>query len=199
MYFVPFVDTSPPPPFTAVLLAGGKSTRMGRDKAGVQFDGQPLWQRQLATLRAVHPHELFISGKSDGPYANAGVEILADNFPGLGPLAGLEAALRRARHPLVLILAIDLPAMTAGFLIELVRLAAEGGIGCVPHHDRWFEPLAAVYPRTCLALAEAGLRDADRSMQHFVSLAAAADLIRGRVVAETERPLFQNTNLPGDL
>jgi molybdopterin-guanine dinucleotide biosynthesis protein A len=86
------------PPFTAVLLAGGKSTRMGRDKAGVLLHGQPLWQRQLATLRAVQPAELFISGKADAAYAGAGVEIVADNFPGLGPLSGLEATLRRATH-----------------------------------------------------------------------------------------------------
>ena len=199
MYFVPFVDSSSPPPFTAVLLAGGKSTRMGRDKAGVLIDGQPLWQRQLATLRAVHPQELFISGKPDGPYADAGVEILADNFPGLGPLAGLEAALRRASHPLVLVLAIDLPAMTADFLSILVRHAAASATGCVPRDDRWFEPLAAVYPRACLPLAEACLRAADRSMQRFVRLAVEQGFMRVREVSECDRALFRNVNLPDDL
>ncbi len=172
---------------------------MGRDKAGVLLDGQPLWQRQLATLRAVHPQELFISGKADGPYADAGVEILADIFPGLGPLAGLEAALRRASHPLVLVLAIDLPAMTSDFLADLVSLATSGGTGCVARHDLWFEPLAAVYPRACLALAETCLREADRSMQRFVRLAVEAGLINERAVSAAECALFQNTNLPSDL
>ena len=199
MYFVPFVDTASPPPFTAVLLAGGKSTRMGRDKAGVLIHDRPLWQRQLATLRAVHPHELFISGKPDGPYASAGVEILADNFPGLGPLAGLEAALRRASHPLVLVLAIDLPAMTADFLSLLLRQAAASATGCVPRDDRWFQPLAAIYPRTCLPLAEACLRDADRSMQRFVRLAVEGGLAGIRDLQPGERPLFKNINQPGDL
>ena len=199
VYFVPFVDTSPLPPFTAVLLAGGKSTRMGRDKAGVLIDGQPLWQRQLATLRAVHPHELFVSGKPDGPYAGAGVEILPDNFPGLGPLAGLEAALRRASHPLVLVLAIDLPAMTADFLSSLVRHAAASATGCLPRADRWFEPLAAVYPRACLPLAEACLRDADRSMQRFVRLAVEQGFMGVRELPDGERALFKNLNEPGDL
>ena len=199
MYFVPFVDTISPPPFTAVLLAGGKSTRMGRDKAGVLVGGQPLWQRQLATLRAVQPQELFISGKADGPYAGAGVEILADNFPGLGPLAGLEAALRRARHPLVLVLAIDLPAMTADFLSGLVHAAAASATGCVPCADGWFEPLAAVYPRACQPLAAACLREPDRSMQRFVRLAAEQGFMRVRALADSERGLFQNLNEPGDL
>ena len=197
MYSVPFVDTAPPPPFTAVLLAGGESTRMGRDKAGVLIDGQPLWQRQLATLRAVHPHELFISGKADGPYADAGVEILADSVPGLGPLAGVEAALRRASHPLVLVLAIDLPAMTADFLSGLVRESAAAG--CVARDDRWFEPLAAVYPRACLPLAESCLRDADRSMQRFVRLAVEGGLLGLHDLRPGERALFKNLNQPGDL
>ena len=199
MYFVPFVDTAPPPPFTAILLAGGKSTRMGRDKAGVLIGGQPLWQRQLATLRAVHPHELFISGKPAGPYAGAGVEILTDNFPGLGPLAGLEAALRRASHPLVLVLAIDLPAMTADFLSSLLRQASASASGCVPCDDRRFEPLAAVYPRACLPLAEACLREADRSMQRFVRLAVEGGLVGIRDLRPGERALFKNLNHPGDL
>lgn len=186
-----------PPPFTAVLLAGGKSTRMGRDKAGVLLDGQPLWRHQLATLRAVQPAELFISGKADGPYAGAGVEILADHSPGLGPLAGLEAAFRRASHPLVLVLAIDLPAMTPGFLASLIQTATT--TGCVPRSAEWFEPLAAVYPRTCLPLVVACLLDADRSMQRFVRLAAAAGLVESRALLPGDLALFKNVNLPGDL
>ena len=199
MYFVPFVDTSPLPPFTAVLLAGGKSTRMGRDKAGVLIDGHPLWQYQLATLRAIHPHELFISGKPDGPYAGAGVEILGDNFPGLGPLAGLEAALRRANCPLMLVLAIDLPAMTAEFLSELLRASAASGTGLVPCVDDRFEPLAAVYPRACLPLVGEHLHAADRSMRRFVQACLAREFVRGRAIADVERHLFRNLNTPEDL
>src|SRR5688500_16588132 len=95
------------PNFAAVLLAGGRSTRMGFDKATLVIDGQPLWQRQLATLRALHPHELFISGRLDGPYGGAGVEIIEDDVADLGPLGGIASILRRAESELVLILAID--------------------------------------------------------------------------------------------
>ena len=172
---------------------------MGRDKAGVLIDGQPLWQRQLATLHAIHPHELFISGKPDGPYAGAGVEILPDNFPGLGPLAGLEAALRRASHPLVLVLAIDLPAMTADFLSELIRASATSGTGFVPCADDRFEPLAAVYPRAGLPLAGEHLHAADRSMCRFVQACVAREFVRIRAIAEGERHLFRNLNTPEDL
>jgi len=199
VYFVLFVDTSSQPPFTAVLFAGGKSTRMGCDKATVLIDGQPLWRRQLTTLRALQPHEFFISGKPDGPYAGAGFEILADNFPGLGPLAGLEAALRRASHPLVLVLAIDLPEMTAEFLSSLVRSPGLEVKGCVPQFDDWFEPLAAVYPTACLPLAQECLRAADHSMQRFVRVAVDQGFIKVCRLDQNERPLFKNINRPGDL
>ena len=81
----------------AVLLAGGKSSRMGRDKSALIVNGEPLWQRQLAVLRATEPAELFISGMRDGPYADCGVEILADGIPNCGPLGGIATALRRCR------------------------------------------------------------------------------------------------------
>src|SRR5262245_51623819 len=121
---------------------------MGRDKAGVQVRGQPLWERQLSTLRQVQPAELLISGRLDGPYARAGVEIVKDITPGRGPLSGLEAALHRASHPLVLVLAIDLPEMTVEFLSRLIWFATQRGgeRGMVPRLNGHFEPLAAVYP-----------------------------------------------------
>jgi len=171
---------------------------MGRDKAGVRVGGETLWRRQLGTLRACAPGEVFISGKADGPYAKTGVEIVADVVPGLGPLGGLEAALRRANWPLVLVLAIDLPEMTVAFLASLVREATDGQ-GCVPRAGVWFEPLAAVYPRACLPLVAECLRGEDRSMQRFVRLAVEQGWVRIRELLPDERSLFKNVNQPGDL
>jgi molybdopterin-guanine dinucleotide biosynthesis protein A len=183
------------PNFAAVLLAGGRSTRMGRDKATLLIEGQPLWQRQLAILRALGPKELFISGPRDGPYADAGVEIIEDAVPGLGPLGGIAAALRRAESPLVLVLAIDLPAMTADFLITLLL----EGRSVVPQNARYFEPLAAIYPRSALLAAEEMLREEDRSMQRFVwSLIGGGDT-QARAINANESLLFQNVNRLGDL
>lgn len=181
--------------FAAVLLAGGRSTRMGRDKATLIIEGQPLWQRQLATLRALNPTELFISGRRDGPYADAGVEIIEDAIPGLGPLAGIAAALRRAESPLVLVLAIDLPAMTADFLVTLLRV----GCSVVLQHAGYFEPLAAVYPKCALSIAEEQLQEKDYSVQRFVGCLIKEGHAEVRSIAGPEEPLFQNVNSPGDL
>jgi molybdopterin-guanine dinucleotide biosynthesis protein A len=185
--------------FSAVLLAGGKSTRMGRDKAGLIIDGQPLWQRQLATLRATEPDELFISGRLDGPYAGAGVPIVVDAVPGLGPLGGLVAALRCARQPYLLVLAVDLPAMSSAFLRQLVCAAAARGTGIVPRFGEWFEPLAAVYPRSSLPLMEAALRSDDRSLQPLIHAGIAGGFMTEHALNDEERLLFRNVNTPADL
>ncbi len=197
--FVGRVETAPPLPFSAVLLAGGKSSRMGRDKAGLIIDGQPLWQRQLETLRAVGPRELFISGRFDGPYAQAGVEIVQDATPGLGPIAGIAAALHRATSPLLLVLAIDLPEIGAEFLTRMVEQARRSNAGVVPWIDRHFEALAAVYPRAALPLIVECLGGNDRSMQRFMRCACEAGLLTALPIAADHLSTFRNLNRPEDL
>jgi molybdopterin-guanine dinucleotide biosynthesis protein A len=181
--------------FAAVLLAGGRSTRMGRDKAALVVEGQPLWRRQLAILRALDPRELFISGPSDGPYAEAGVAIVEDTIPGLGPLGGIAAVLERIASPRVVVLAIDLPAMTPDYLAGLLREETP----LVPERSGFFEPLAAAYPKTAQPVAAKFLGETDRSLQRFVRELIARGLVTTRLVTSAEDFLFRNINAPGDL
>jgi len=185
--------------FDAVLLAGGKSSRMGADKAGVLIQGQPLWRRQLATLRALGPDEIFISGRDTGPYAGEGLEILKDLHVERGPLGGLEAALVRTKEPYLVVLAIDLPAMRADFLARLVELAIRHGRSAVPRNGESFEPLAAVYSGTICGLVVECLQSRDYSLQNFIRRAVDLDLALPYPLSSKEQPLFRNVNEPGDL
>ena len=172
---------------------------MGCDKSGLVIDGQPLWQRQLATLRALEPAELFISGRADGPYVGADVPIVFDAEPGFGPIGGLVAALRHTQQPYLLVLAVDLPAMTPGFLRSLLAIASSQGLGVAPYFDGRFEPLAAVYPQECAPLAEEFLHTgADRSLQGFIREAVARRIMTSYLPEETGRRLFLNLNMPLD-
>ena len=186
-------------PFTAVLLAGGRSTRMGRDKAALLLEGQPLWQRQLATLRATGARDLLISGRADGPYANAGALVIEDLTPGAGPLAALEAVLPRIATSHALVLAIDLPAMRADFLRVLVKTALAKDCSVIPESEGRFEPLAAVYTPRLLPLVVECLRGPDRSMQNLLRLAMKRQLVIPHRLSRKERALFQNLNSPEDL
>ncbi|MEP6699521.1 MAG: NTP transferase domain-containing protein, partial [Verrucomicrobiota bacterium] len=80
--------------FSAVLLAGGESRRMGRDKTTIIFDGQPLWLRQLEVLRGLHPEKIFVSARTDPPWRPIEIELLLDEPPSRGPLSGLTRALQ---------------------------------------------------------------------------------------------------------
>ncbi len=108
--------------YSAVLLAGGKSSRMGCNKAFLQIAGKPLWQRQLATLRRLSPEQLMISGPAREEWKDN--EIVADEIANAGPLAGISAALRRCTTPRLVVLAVDLPKITATFYRDLLIEAA---------------------------------------------------------------------------
>ena len=171
---------------------------MGRDKAALTFDGQPLWQRQLATLRALEPAELLISGPLEGPWAGAGVEVVSDDCPGLGPMGGVATVLPRMRCERLLVLAVDLPAMTADFLRTLLAHATPD-CGVAPMLDGRYEPLAAIYPRAIHALAARCVAGGDRSMQRFIGAGLTEGLLRAQPVAVADRGLFHNVNGPDDL
>ena len=181
---------------SAVLLAGGKSSRMGCEKAFLEIAGEPLWRRQLATLGQLSPAQLMVSGPFRQEWSE--YEIVADEFAGAGPLAGIAAALRKCTTPRLVVLAVDLPEMTTDFLRSLLQLCGERK-GVVPRRSDFFEPLAAVYPAACAALAVAALREGDFSMQRFVRRAQEQDLLLERILSDAETVLFANLNTPADL
>ena len=185
--------------FSAILLAGGRSTRMGRDKAALLFDGDPLWKRQLATLRATGASELFISGRTDGPFAGSGVPVIEDLTPDAGPLAALEAVLPRITTRCAVVLAIDLPAMRADFLAMLAETALAKDCSVVPEVDGRFEPLAAAYAPGLAPLVAECLRGSDRSMQNLLRIGARRGLVIAHPIRPEEFALFRNLNSPGDL
>ena len=122
-----------------------------------------------------------------------------DPVPGLGPLAGLERALDGSLQPMVLVLAVDLPAMTPAFLGERLLAEADGDVGAVPWLNGFYEPLVAVYPRRLLGRIREQLQRADRSLQTLCRRAEEAGFLRRIAVAAEERGLFRNLNSPGDL
>ena len=179
----------------AVLLAGGRSRRMGRDKALLPLaDGRLLWQRQLDVLRALEPAELFVSGPWREGFP-AALVCLEDEGESRGPLSGIAAALGATRAERLAVLAIDLPRMTVGFLRGLLE-RAEDGRGVVPRHgvDGPYEPLAAVYPAGCLQLARERLCGDDWSLQGFVQ--AAGEKLHAHEIAPDEAACFANWNTP---
>jgi len=187
-----------PPSFTACLLAGGKSSRMGRDKAGVDFSGSPLWLRQVQTLRKTGSDEILISGRKDACYGGCGLTVVEDEIQNSGPIAGIASLLAAATNPLVLMLAVDMPYMTATYLRGLLEQCS-AGCGIVPEENGFFEGVAAIFPKSAGAVADQVLLGEDHSIQHFVRECVAKGLVKIISVSKDEAPLFKSLNTPSDL
>jgi molybdopterin-guanine dinucleotide biosynthesis protein A len=181
---------------SAVLLAGGKSSRMGRDKAFLEFDGQPLWRRQMEKLGQLSPEQIMLSGPPRNEWSH--YDVISDEVENAGPLAGVAAALGKCTTPHLVVLAVDLPMMTANFLQSLLALC-RGHRGAVSRNENGYEPLAAVYPAGCAFLANVALRSGDFSMQNFVRKGTQEKWLVERKISAAEAPLFTNLNSPADL
>ena len=184
----------------AIILAGGKSARMGQDKALLEFEGEPMWRRQIGLFRSLSPREIFVSGPRRASFPST-LRHIEDMRPARGPLSGLAAALRVARCRMVLVVAVDLPRMSPGFLAAL-RERVRAGCGVVPfttegpEQKKFYEPLAAIYSRACLPIAERHLAGKDWSMQKFIRAAVAAGLLLEFRIPRGARRLFLNANTP---
>lgn len=183
---------------TAVLLAGGESRRMGRDKATIEFEGQALWNRQLDILRAVGPEKIFVSARTMPPWLPNDAVLLVDEPPSRGPLSGLTKALGAMRTTHLIALAVDMPFMTSGQLNALRELAAEGR-GVVPVIGERAEPLAAIYPREAGIDFAAALAGTDFSLQTLVGNLARIGRIHFFDVSAEARALYRSVNEPADL
>jgi len=178
-------------------LAGGKSTRMGTDKSFLRVGDALLIERQLRCLRAARAAEVLISGRCGVDYSGLGHAVIHDEQPDSGPLAGVAAALRASSCSIVLVLAVDMPAMNPAMLNKILLRCADN-LGCVPVDHDGFQPLAAAYPKTALSLAEKCLRDGELSMQGFVKQAMEQDFVRPLRIEPSEQICFSNWNQPSD-
>ena len=186
--------------FSAALLAGGRSTRMGEDKAFLSFGEPPipLWKHQLLTLGQLKPDQLLLSQNADQDFGSPeGVGMVVDDRGDCGPLGGLASCLRRATSPRVLVLAVDLPYMTVDFLETL--LAAPGGVVLQDSTRGHYEPVVAVYTRDSLEIAEDHLRRGDLAMQAYIEECVERGHLIPRAIADAERCLLRNLNRPEDL
>jgi molybdenum cofactor guanylyltransferase len=184
--------------FSAVLLAGGESRRMGKDKATILYRGKPLWQVQLELLRQLTPQEIFISARSDPDWRPADIQFVADDPPSRGPLSGLAASLDRMSTSHLLALAIDMPWMSNKYL-EFLCAQIEPGRGVVPKIGDRVEPLAAIYPREAALHISSALTGSDCSLQSLIRYLVTAGKLQEISVEEREKKLFLNLNSSSEL
>jgi molybdenum cofactor guanylyltransferase len=192
----------------AFLLAGGKSSRMGRDKALLELSGAPMIRRTADLLTAlVAKTTLVISAnQSDNlgatnPYSTFGLPTLTDSWPSFGPLGGIATALANTQSKWCLMLACDMPFLTKEWLTFLLGHSAQSETdtplkidAIVPETNRGLEPLCAIYRASCAPILAAML---DRGVRKVTD--ALADLSMHRIPENEWRQFSPDGNLFGNL
>ena len=180
---------------TAFVLTGGRSSRMGSDKALLSWAGETLLERTVGIAHQACG-QVFICG-SRKRYGQFG-EVIEDAELGRGPLSGIQAALHATQTDLNLILSVDLPLMTVEFLAWLLQQARSGEQSITaPESQRQLQPLCAVYRRGFGLVAEESLlEDKNKVDALFAS-------VKTRIIEEEElaaqgfsAEMFQNLNTP---
>lgn len=180
------------------VLAGGKSTRMGQDKASVTLNGLTLLQHALAALGEVCS-DVAILGKQE-LYATLG-PVYEDIFPGCGPLSGIHAALSSSKTQFNLIIAVDTPFLSPEFLSYLADRAIESSaVVTTPEINGYTQPLCTVYSLDFHSIAEQALH------QGNYKIVPLFPKDRTLIIKETElrqfafaADMFENLNTPEDL
>ena len=186
--------------FTAIILAGGKGRRLGRDKIWLELKGENLLQRVVGSLAPLGGEIMVVLDREKPlPPLSPPVRTVVDLVPGRGSLGGLYTGLRASPLPYVLALACDMPFLSLPLLRHLLGLA-HGYDVVVPRLGGLLEPLHTVYARTCLGPMEELLKKKGKRIVDFYNE------VRVRYVEETEvipldpqRLSFSNINTPADL
>jgi len=185
-------------PVSAFVLAGGKSTRMGQDKAFLSVEGVTMLERSLALVRSV-TEQVWISG--DASKFSSFAPVVEDIYPDHGPLGGIHAALRATATDLDLMLAVDLPLVDVRLLRYLLYIADESGsVVTVCEAGGRLHPLCAVYRREFAELAERALIRGQNKIDVLFQET------RTRIISEAQlngigfsAKMFLNVNSPIDL
>lgn len=182
---------------TGVILAGGKSSRMGSNKALLPYRGGRFIEaiyRQLSPLF----EEVLVVTNSPEQYAFLGCRMVSDLYHDMGALAGLHAGLAHSRTPHIFAVACDMPYLSDAVIRTLVARRHQSDV-IIPDGEKGLEPLHAVYCRSCLPAMEAALQTGKRRLISFFPevqvTTVPGDTIR---FVDPHLDSFRNINTPAD-
>jgi len=186
--------------FSGIVLAGGASRRMGRDKALIPINGQSLLAQQVQTLHAAGASEVIVvqNLSRNRPAENLppGVRVAWDDpaGPEAGPLAGMVAGLAIAQGPWAAIAAVDLPHLTSRWWTKLLAVASphQGVVGC--HPNGHFEPLAALYPVQAREKVRQQLASGDLALQALIRRGIAEGWMQAMTLTDVDQAELENWN-----
>ncbi len=179
-----------------VVMAGGKSSRMGTDKGLIVHNSQPLVLHQLKVLKPFCEKRIISANSSD--YAQFGVDVVADVVPNIGPMGGIYSVLKSLETQWLLVLACDLPYISANAVAFLLNHLDESFEIVVPSHNMGIEPLFALYHKQLLTKIESQIAEHCFSMNQLIN-SSKHKLVDFESFLIDEPNLFKNFNTPADI
>jgi molybdopterin-guanine dinucleotide biosynthesis protein A len=180
------------------IMAGGKSVRMGTDKAFMPFRGRAMIEHVIDQISGLSS-DIFIVTNRPESYSHLGYPTVSDIYPDCGPLGGIHAALHHFEKKYLLIVACDMPWLQPDLLKYMIslRMRAEA---IVPRWERFPEPLHAIYGKSCLSAVEKSLQTGVRKVIGFYGKVNVLFIEKAEIQRfDPAGRSFSNLNTPGDL
>lgn len=185
---------------SVVIQAGGKSNRMGQNKALMLFCGETLISRLIRQFSPI-ADELLINANDLEAFAFLGLPVVADKIAGIGALGGLYTAIDAARHPAVVVIACDMPFSSAKLASEQARILMQEDVDVViPRTEDGYEPFHAVYRREpCHSAIQSAITAGNRRMISWFDAVRVRTMLMEEVksISGSEHT-FVNINTPDD-
>jgi molybdopterin-guanine dinucleotide biosynthesis protein A len=180
---------------TGIVLSGGESRRMGRDKAFLKLDGISLIEHVLRALRGVFSRIIIVTN-DPASYVSYGAVVVTDAFDKQGPLTGIYSGLLHSRDDYNFVVACDMPFLNPDLITYMAGLA-EGHDIVAPMVAGYLEPLHAFYHRRLLPVIEERLRRDERKIRDIYSDARVRYVLEPEIARfDPGQRSFKNLNTP---
>ena len=182
---------------TAVILAGGKSSRMGRDKTQLIYNGKTLLASAVDRFSAVFDR-VYLSIGYPGKYPDIDVERVIDIYPGCGPMAGLHAALLKTPDEGVFLAAADLPFSSPEAAQKVIELCGDCATAVIVGNNDKFEPAFGYYKKSLLPFIEEYLASGKYKMMQLFDALPCRRISPDELGTLWRTDMLDNLNYPED-
>lgn len=179
--------------YTGIILAGGKSLRMGQDKGLMILNNKPLITYAIEALEPLVTEILIVANSSD--YDQFGYRIVNDLIPESGPLGGLVTGLTHSKSALNVVLSCDTPFISSDLLSFLIS-KAEDYEAIVPLYEGYVQPLVGIYDKVCLPQLRAMMDSGQLKMRRAVEQLNSREVVIDDSLGFYSERLFKNINTP---
>ncbi len=184
---------------TGIILAGGKSSRLGKDKGLCAFNGKSLVSYAVEILKPLCDNLMISANHFPEKYAEFGLPVVTDEVKGIGPMGGIHACLKKSTTQHNLILSCDTPFVNTGVFYLLLKEVENFQVVCPAHETFLLEPLSAYYNTNVLGDMEEAIREEEYKMMRFFKRIRFKSVNIHEQLPFFSDYLFLNLNTPGDL